>query len=69
MDIEGYELNARRGARKELGTAPRDCFVEVHAGVGLESYGRTVEEVLSFFFPKINMSLWYETTRLRTSCR
>ena len=48
MDIERYELNALRGARKVLGTT-LDCFVEVHAGVGLESYGGSVEELLSFF--------------------
>jgi len=48
MDIEGYELNALRGARKVLGTTP-DCFVEVHASAGLESYGGSVDEVLSFF--------------------
>jgi hypothetical protein len=47
MDIEGYELNALRGARKVLGTA-LDCLVEVHAGVGLESYGGCR------FFPQIN---------------
>ena len=30
-----------------------DCFVVVHAGGGLESYGGSVDEVLSFFSSEI----------------
>lgn len=48
VDIEGYELNALRGAPQTL---RRNCdwFVEVHVNCGLERYGGTAGKVLSFF--------------------
>lgn len=48
IDIEGFEIQALRGAREILKHKP-DCFVEVHVGVGLERFGGSVEQVVSFF--------------------
>jgi len=48
LDVEGFEVRALRGASKTLARKP-DCFVEVHLGTGLETFGGSVEEVLSFF--------------------
>lgn len=50
IDVEGYELHALRGAVNVL-QSRCDWFVEVHVGCGLEEYGGTVEQVLSFFPP------------------
>jgi hypothetical protein len=48
IDVEGFECHALRGAKQTIGSRP-DCFVEVHVGAGLETFGGSVDEVLSFF--------------------
>jgi FkbM family methyltransferase len=48
LDVEGYEYEVLCGASHVLATTP-DCFVEVHTGCGLESFGATVSHVLAFF--------------------
>jgi FkbM family methyltransferase len=48
IDIEGYECHALRGASCTLTNAP-DVFVEVHLGEGLEEFGGSVEQILTFF--------------------
>lgn len=48
IDVEGFEEQVLKGASRTLSRNP-DCFVEVHAGCGLERYGGSVSSVLSFF--------------------
>jgi FkbM family methyltransferase len=48
LDIEGYECQALQGAPATLATRP-DVFTEVHVGYGLEEFGGSVDELLSFF--------------------
>ena len=48
IDVEGYECHVLRGAGVTLQSNP-DCFVEVHVGCGLESFGGSVENVAHFF--------------------
>jgi FkbM family methyltransferase len=48
VDVEGFECHALRGARSSLEGRP-DCFIEVHVGLGLELFGGSIAEVLSFF--------------------
>jgi FkbM family methyltransferase len=48
IDVEGFECHLLEGAQKTLESRP-DCFVEVHVGAGLETYGGSVEKVLSLF--------------------
>lgn len=55
VDVEGYECQALRGARRVLGARP-DCCVEVHVGEGLERFG-SVDEVVSHF-PPDTYELW-----------
>jgi FkbM family methyltransferase len=49
IDVEGFECGVLEGARETLRAHVPDCFVEVHAGVGLEKRGGSLEEILSFF--------------------
>jgi FkbM family methyltransferase len=56
LDVEGYELKALHGASAVLSRHP-DCFVEVHAGGHLQSFGGSVEELLRFF-PASDYDLW-----------
>jgi FkbM family methyltransferase len=48
IDVEGFECALLRGAQKTLASGP-DCFVEAHVGVGLETYGGSVKQILSLF--------------------
>jgi FkbM family methyltransferase len=48
IDVEGFECALLEGAQKTLASGP-DCFVEAHVGVGLETYGGSVERILSLF--------------------
>jgi FkbM family methyltransferase len=50
VDIEGAECEAFEGAAHTMRSTP-DCFVEVHAGCGLEALGGSVEQLLGFFSP------------------
>jgi len=56
IDVEGYEVQALRGASRTLAEQP-DCFVEIHVGRGLEAVGGSVDEVLAFF-PTTTYELW-----------
>jgi len=48
IDIEGYECRALSGAAGTLALRP-DCFIEVHVGHGLETFGGSVEELVRHF--------------------
>jgi FkbM family methyltransferase len=48
IDVEGFECALLQGAQKTLASGP-NCFVEAHVGVGLETYGGSVEQILSLF--------------------
>lgn len=47
-DVEGFECFALRGAETTL-ALEADWFIEVHVGVGLEKFGGSVDDVVSFF--------------------
>jgi FkbM family methyltransferase len=51
IDVEGFECELLRGARKTLAAGP-DCFVEVHVNAGLEKFGGSVAQVLDLFPPE-----------------
>lgn len=48
IDVEGFECHALRGAARTLEQHP-DCFIEVHAGCGLEAAGSSVQAVFEHF--------------------
>ncbi|HYG75557.1 MAG TPA: FkbM family methyltransferase [Planctomycetota bacterium] len=48
IDVEGYECQVLMGARKTLAHLP-DCWTEIHVGCGLEKFGGSWQEVLSYF--------------------
>lgn len=48
IDVEGFEVHVLRGARETLSFFP-DCFIEVHVGAGLETFGGSPAEVFAFF--------------------
>lgn len=48
IDVEGFECALLEGAQKTFVSRP-DCFVEVHVGAGLETFGGSVKRVLSLF--------------------
>jgi FkbM family methyltransferase len=48
IDVEGFEVKVLEGAAQTLKHRP-DCYVEVHVGCGLETYGFSAESVVSFF--------------------
>jgi len=48
IDVEGYECGVLEGAKKTLASSP-DCFIETHAGVGLERFHGSVEKLLGLF--------------------
>jgi FkbM family methyltransferase len=48
IDVEGFEGKVLEGASQTLEHGP-DCFVEVHVGCGLETFGYSAESVVSFF--------------------
>ena len=50
IDIEGYEVEALRGASETLAARP-DLFVEVHVNHGIENFGGTAEDVLNILRP------------------
>lgn len=50
IDVEGFECRVLRGGPKALSGRP-DCFIEVHVGMGLEKFGGSFQEILSYFDP------------------
>lgn len=51
MDIEGFEVQALKGARQAFETKC-DWFIEVHGPDLIEQYGGTVQEVINHFTTK-----------------
>jgi FkbM family methyltransferase len=49
VDVEGFELEALRGASKLLADGSNDWCIEVHAGMGLEDFGGSVAAVAESF--------------------
>ena len=50
VDVEGFECQALQGAQATLKALP-DLYIEVHAGIGLEDFGRSVDKILSLLPP------------------
>lgn len=48
LDVEGYEARVLAGALQTL-QRPVDWYVEVHSGCGLQDFGGSVDELLSYF--------------------
>lgn len=48
LDVEGYEARVLAGAPQTL-QRPVDWYVEVHSGCGLQDFGGSVDELLSYF--------------------
>jgi FkbM family methyltransferase len=49
IDVEGYEVEALRGAARCIAANRTDFFVETHGSHGLEETGASVADVLSYF--------------------
>jgi FkbM family methyltransferase len=49
IDVEGYEVEALRGAARCIAACETDFFVEIHVGHGLEDAGGSVADVLAQF--------------------
>lgn len=56
MDIEGYEYNALKGAKKTLKLATDWC-IEIHVKCGLEKFNGSVKRIISYF-PKSKFNLY-----------
>ena len=56
IDVNGSEYQVLQGARQTLSHAP-DCGIKVYAGAGLEHFGGSVAQILSFF-PETNYKLF-----------
>jgi FkbM family methyltransferase len=48
IDVEGYECKVLKGATKTLKYFP-DCCLEVHVNNGLEQFGGSLQEIVSYF--------------------
>lgn len=57
VDVEGYECEVLSGAATALRRGA-DCFVEVHGGCGLETFGGSVSKLLGFF-PAARFDLYF----------
>jgi FkbM family methyltransferase len=52
IDVEGYEVQALRGAARCIAAGDTDFFVEVHVACGLEAAGGSAREVLEALPPE-----------------
>jgi FkbM family methyltransferase len=57
IDVEGFEVEVLKGASKTLELRP-DFIVEVHVNVGLEKFGGSVSQVISYF-PSAEYDLFF----------
>jgi FkbM family methyltransferase len=57
IDVEGFEAQVLQGAADTLARGRPDCFVEVHAGCGLEFFGGSVG-ALARFLQTFGYTLW-----------
>jgi FkbM family methyltransferase len=57
IDVEGFEAEALQGAAHILARDQPDCFIEVHAGCGLETFGGSVG-ALARFLQAFGYTLW-----------
>ena len=59
IDVEGFECEVLKGATTTLQYSKPDCYVEVHLQTGLERFGGSLQELLSFF-PSNQYDLFYK---------